>query len=142
MYDGALLILNKLKRAGFDAYIVGGYARDKYLGIESYDIDICTSAYPQDIISLFESVNVNLDYLVSIVKYNNYKYEITTFRCDHYTMDGNRKCSVSYSTNLREDLQRRDFTINAICMDQDGNIIDPLNGQRDLQNKLIKNEIK
>ncbi len=138
MYNEALLVLNKIKEAGFDAYIVGGYARDRYLGIESSDIDICTSAHPKDIKSIFGNVKVNLEYGVSTLIHNGYKYEITTFRHDNYNNDGNRKYSVSFVSTLEEDLKRRDFVMNTLCIGPSGNFIDLMGARKDIDNRVIR----
>lgn len=138
MYKDALLILNKLYISGFDSYIVGGYARDKYLGFESSDIDICTSAKSDDILRIFDDVKVNKKYGTSILTYNGCKYEITTFRQDHYTFDGSHQYPVSFVSTLDDDLKRRDFIMNTLCIDYNGNYIDKMNAIDDINNRIIR----
>ncbi len=128
-------ILETLEEAGYQAYLVGGFVRDYLLGNSSYDVDIATDALPKDINAIFNSSKNN--YGSVNIKLGKYNIDITTFRKDlNYV---NRKPSnVIYIDSLLEDLKRRDFTINAICMNKDGKIIDPLEGCKDLNDRLIK----
>jgi len=137
MYNEALNILNILENNGFSAYIVGGFVRDKLLNIDNDDIDIITSAKPNDISRLF---NVEIDDNYGSIKllFNNYKYDITTFRKESNYLDNRRPSNIEFIDNVKEDLKRRDFTINSILIDKDGNIIDYLNGISDLNNKIIR----
>jgi tRNA nucleotidyltransferase/poly(A) polymerase len=128
-------ILNTLNKNGFEAYIVGGYVRDFLLGYESNDYDICTNAKMQDLIKLF-SGNVN-KYGSLNIKLNDGNIDITTYRKES-NYENRRPTSISYTSLLDEDLLRRDFTINTICMDKEGKIIDKLNGLEDLNNKVIR----
>ena len=82
MYHAALVILNKLKEKGYEAYIVGGYPRDKYLGIDTFDIDICTNARPEEVSQLFKVEKQLSKFGVSIIKEENYSFEVTTYRKD------------------------------------------------------------
>lgn len=134
MYEKAIEILKILYDNHYDAYIVGGYVRDKLLNIESSDIDICTNAKPDIIKELFDVLEEN--YGSCIVKYDHYNYEITTFRKEIY--NNSRFPKVEFIDNLEEDLKRRDFTINAICIDKDEKIIDLYNGIEDLNNKILR----
>lgn len=136
MYKEALSILNEISTLGYDAYIIGGYVRDYLLGNNNNDIDICTNATPDIIKNNFEVIKDNSKYGNLLIKYNNYEFEITTFRIElEYS---NRYPKIIYTDLLIEDLKRRDFTINTICIDKNENIIDLLNGKRDLENKIIK----
>ena len=138
MYEVALNILNILYDNGFDAYIVGGYPRDKYLNIESYDIDICTNAHTSDIEKLFDNVDTKYkNYGNSIINIDNYKFEVTTFRKEQYLKNRN-DLKIEFISNLEEDLKRRDFTINTLCIDKDGNYVDLLNSKKDLSDKIIR----
>lgn len=128
-------ILEKLEKEGYQAYLVGGFVRDYLLGITSYDVDIATDALPKDIHNIFNSTKSN--YGSVNIKFDNYNIDITTFRKDLNYVN-RRPSNVIYIDNLEEDLNRRDFTINAICMDKDDKIIDPLNGCEDLNNRTIK----
>ena len=136
MYEIAIQILNKLEDNGYNAYIIGGYVRDKLLNIENNDIDICTSAYPNKIKELFNVIEDNSKFGSLKILENNYIYEITTFRKDTYT--NNRYPRIEFTNSLDEDLKRRDFTINTICIDSDNNYIDLYNGIEDINKKVIK----
>lgn len=130
-------ILDKLKDNGYEAYIIGGYVRDKLLGIESNDVDICTSATPKEIKEIF-NINSNISmYGVYKIITNHYNFDITTYRKE-ITYNGRKPVEIKYLRKLEEDLYRRDFTINTICMDSEGQIVDLLNGIDDINNRLIK----
>lgn len=132
-------ILNKFEEAGFEAYVVGGYVRDFLLGKESMDIDLCTSATPKEVISLFPDYSfTSLEYGNVITTVGHFKFEITTFRKDVEYKDNRRPSKIVYLDSLEEDIKRRDFTINSICMDKDGNIIDYMDGKKDLKKKIIR----
>ena len=138
MLDKAIEILKKLEDHGFKAYIVGGFVRDYLLSIESNDVDINTNAKPKDIIKIFPDASLpGVEYGSVTVYYKNIRFEITTFRKDIEYIDNRHPLEVEYIDNLEEDLKRRDFTINAICMDKNKEIIDPLKGREDLDRKLI-----
>ena len=138
MLENALKLLKKIEDNGFKAYIVGGFVRDHLLGIESNDIDICTNAKPKDIHDIFKSACLpNEEYGSVTVIVKNIRYEITTFRKE-YSYIGNRKPgSFEFIDDLHEDLKRRDFLINTLCIDRYGNILDILNGRSDLDAKVI-----
>ena len=138
MLDNAIEILNIIESNGFEAYIVGGYVRDKLLGIESFDIDITTNAKPDNLLKMFDNINISNEYGSFVVLYNNYKYEITTYRKDLSYDDFRRPNSIEYVDTLYEDLLRRDFSINTLCMDKNQNIIDLLGAMDDINNKLIR----
>ena len=132
-------VLNKLEGNSYESYIVGGYVRDKLLGIKSFDIDICTKARPKEVLELFSCDSLKLhDYGNISFCEGNYTFEITTFRKDIKYKDNRRPERVVYINSFKEDLERRDFTINAICMDKEGNIIDLHNGRKDLKKKIIR----
>ena len=139
MLEKAFEIMSKINEYGYEAYIVGGYVRDIYLSRQTSDIDICTSATPKELIGIFEN-NIKIDEKYGSVKlfYKNDYFDITTFRKD-YNYKNNRKPSkIEYVKSLEEDLTRRDFTINTLCMNKEGKIIDLLNAQNDLRKKVIK----
>ena len=124
---------------GYVAYVVGGFVRDYLLGTESNDIDVCTNATPKEIKKLFEDkCSINSDYGSVIVTIKNINYEITTFRKEIDYSDNRHPNEIKYIDSLEEDLLRRDFTINTICMDKDGYIIDHLDGRKDLNKRLIR----
>lgn len=130
-------ILDKLINAGYEAYVVGGYVRDSLLNIDSYDIDITTSATVEEIKELFNVIDNGSKYLSYTIVSNNYNYEITTYRKDISYIDHRHPISEKALT-LEEDLGRRDFTINALVLDKNNNIIDRYNGIYDLENKIIR----
>lgn len=132
MYQESLEILKKINELGYEGYIIGGYSRDKYLNIENTDIDICTNMLPSIIKDNF-----------NVTKDNGYgsliiddKFEITTYRKDIYM--NSRFPEIEYVNSLEEDIKRRDFTINTLCIDLNGNYVDKLNAINDLNNKIIK----
>ncbi len=138
MYEDAVYILNKLKENNFDAYIVGGYPRDKYLGIESNDFDICTSAKPEETAKIFKTTDLSHKKFgrVDIYLKSNI-YQVTTFRKD-ICYDEKRMPTICYVSNLLDDLKRRDFIINTLAIDSNGNYVDLLGAIEDLDNKVIK----
>lgn len=139
MYDVALKVLKELNDNGYKAYIVGGYVRDVLLDIESNDIDITTNATPKQIMELFnDSCLPNEDYGSVIIEKKGYRFEITTFRKEIGYNDNRHPTEVKYIDELYPDLLRRDFVINTICMDSNGDIVDYLNGREDLENKVIR----
>lgn len=139
MLDTALKLLQELNDASYKAYIVGGFVRDYILGIESNDVDITTNATPKEVMELFEdSFLSSKDYgTVTVIK-KNIKFEITTFRKEIGYLDNRHPAEVKYIDDLYQDLLRRDFTINTLCMDSNGEILDFLGGRSDLDNRIIK----
>jgi len=135
--NNALEIIKKLNNHGFQAYIVGGYVRDRLCNLESYDIDITTNAQIKDIMSLFNVVDNGSDYDSVTIMMNNDSYEITTFRKE-LGYDDHRHPKVQYTSDFYEDLDRRDFTINALALDSNDNIIDKFNGLDDIKASLIR----
>lgn len=134
----ALEILTILNSHGYDSYIVGGYVRDYILELKSNDIDITSSATPEEVSKLFKIIPSGIKYGTVIIDYKNYKFEHTTFRSDGSYTDNRHPMNVCYSKDIKEDIKRRDFTINAILMDKDKDIIDYLSGIEDLKKKIIK----
>ena len=139
MLEVALKLIEEITSKGFKAYIVGGFVRDYILGIESNDIDITTSATPKDIKEIFEdSCLPSEDYGSVTVVMKNIRFEITTFRKEIGYVDNRRPAEIKYIDDLYEDLLRRDFTINTLCMDVNGEIVDLLDGRIDIDNRVIK----
>ncbi|WP_285766207.1 CCA tRNA nucleotidyltransferase [Peribacillus sp. SI8-4] len=131
-------ILEKIEQAGFEAYFVGGSVRDYILGRPINDVDIATSATPLEIKSVFpKTADIGIDHGTVLAITPSGTYEITTFRTEGGYSDFRRPDSVQFVRSLTEDLQRRDFTMNAMAMDKAGNIIDPFNGKRDLSEQRI-----
>ena len=138
MYEVALNLLKEIENRGFKAYIVGGYPRDKYLGIESNDIDICTSARVEELELIFDNIeNKKKKYGNCIIYYNDYKFEVTTFRKEKY-LNNRNDVDITFIDSLDEDLNRRDFTINTLCIDKDGEYIDLKDSIKDINNKIVK----
>lgn len=134
-------VLEKLNKAGYEAYIVGGSVRDMTLGLEAGDIDITTSARPDQILGVFsdyKTVEIGKKYGTIGIICEGQMVEVTTYRLDGAYQDGRRPKDVAFSTSLIEDLRRRDFTINAMAMDIDLNIIDPFGGRADIDRRLVK----
>lgn len=132
-------ILDKLNSNGFEAYLVGGAVRNLLLGLKINDYDITTNALPSQIINLFDkTILTGIDYGTVTIVLNKKMYEVTTYRLDHEYVDSRRPSYVKFSKDLEEDLMRRDFTINAICMDKFGNIVDPINGAEDISKNIIR----
>ena len=138
MLDIALKLLEEITSCGFQAYIVGGFVRDHILGIDSNDIDINTNATPKEIKDIFDSCLPNEDYgSVTVIK-KGVRFEITTFRKEMNYLDNRRPSQIEYIDDLYQDLLRRDFTINTLCMNKDGEIIDFLGGRSEIDNRVVK----
>lgn len=134
----AVPILELIEKAGFEAYFVGGSVRDYILGRSINDVDIATSATPLEIKAIFpKTVDLGIEHGTVLVILETGTYEITTFRTESGYTDFRRPDSVQFVRSLTEDLQRRDFTMNAMAMDKAGQIIDPYNGRIDLLQKKI-----
>ena len=139
MFENAIEVLKLIEKKGFKAYIVGGYVRDIYLSRTSTDIDICTSAKPADLVKIFKKkVLIDENYGSVKLEYKNSYFDITTFRKDIKYKDGRRPSEIEYVDSLEEDLKRRDFTINTLCMDSNGNILDLFNAKKDINDKTIR----
>lgn len=133
-------VMRRLEDAGYEAYAVGGCVRDSLLGLEPHDWDVTSSAAPECTMAVFgdDAIPTGLQYGTVSVKSDGMIVEVTTFRTDGVYTDNRRPDSIGYTSSLPEDLSRRDFTINAIAYSLSGEIIDPYNGRRDLNNKLIR----
>lgn len=136
MLESALMLLKKINSLGYEAYIVGGFPRNKYLNINSDDIDICTNAKSNFFIDNFNVIKDNSRFGSVTIEYNNYNYEITTYRKDIYK--GDRFPDIIFVDTLLEDLLRRDFTINTLCIDLNNNYVDLINARKDIDLKIIK----
>lgn len=130
-------ILSSIEQEGYEAYLVGGFVRDYLLGISSFDVDICTNALPKDLHRIFPKNGNSNNYGGFNLKIKKYNIDITTYRKE-LKYEHRKPTEIQYINNLLEDIQRRDFTINALCMNQKEEIIDPLNAIGDIQNHLIK----
>ncbi|WP_297953224.1 CCA tRNA nucleotidyltransferase [uncultured Lactobacillus sp.] len=135
----AMPVLQTLEEAGFEAYFVGGSVRDILLQRHVHDVDITTSAYPEEVKELFnKSIDTGIKHGTVTVLYGGESYEITTFRTESGYQDFRRPDHVTFVQNLDEDLKRRDFTINALAMNTRGEIVDLFNGLDDLKNHVIR----
>ncbi|MBQ6495216.1 MAG: hypothetical protein IJI49_04365 [Bacilli bacterium] len=137
MEEKALKVLQILEENGYEAYIVGGYVRNKLLGLKSNDIDICTSATPKEVKEIFKSSSSD-NYGSVTINYKNISFDITTFRRDIKYVNNRIPIQLKYIKDIKKDLLRRDFTINTICMNSKGEIIDKLEIMNDLDNKIIR----
>lgn len=132
-------IINKLNSNGFKAFIVGGCVRDSILGREPNDWDITTNALPEDIKRLFDrTFDTGIKHGTVSVLISNECYEVTTYRVDGEYSDNRRPDKVSFTSSLKEDLARRDFTINALAYHPNEGLIDYFDGQKDLAQRQIK----
>lgn len=132
-------ILQAFHDHGYEAYFVGGYVRDFLLGIPGGDIDITTAATPEQVSALFpKTKNTGLKFGTVTVFQDHYAFEVTTFRTDGFYLDNRHPEGVRYAKTKDEDLIRRDFTINALAMDQDGKIFDLGGGIDDLSHHIIR----
>ncbi|KRM67877.1 tRNA CCA-pyrophosphorylase [Apilactobacillus ozensis DSM 23829 = JCM 17196] len=138
-FEIARPIVQNIEEAGFEAYFVGGSVRDTVLGLDIHDVDIASSAYPAEIKKIFKhTVDTGIEHGTVMVLDHGNGYEITTFRTESGYQDYRRPDKVTFVRSLAEDLKRRDFTINALAMKENGEIIDLFDGLTDLKNNLIK----
>ncbi|MGX7262563.1 CCA tRNA nucleotidyltransferase [Enterococcus crotali] len=138
-FTRATSVLKEIQAHGFEAYFVGGSVRDALLDQPIHDVDIATSAYPEEIKQIFHrTIDVGIDHGTVLVLVGEEQYEITTFRTESTYQDFRRPDQVTFVRSLKEDLKRRDFTINALAMDVDGEIIDLFDGMLDLEQKIIR----
>ena len=139
--SGAAALLDTLHAAGYAAYAVGGCVRDSLLGRTAHDWDLCTSALPQQVMELFgteQCIPTGLQHGTVTIKYGGQLYETTTFRTEGSYTDGRHPDEVQFVPDVREDLARRDFTINAMAYNEAEGLVDPFGGQADLQNGLLR----
>ena len=138
-FQAALPVLEKIEQAGFEAYFVGGSVRDHILGLAIHDVDIATSAYPEEIKEIFKrTVDTGIQHGTVTVLMGDDSYEITTFRTESGYQDYRRPDKVTFVRSLADDLKRRDFTINALAVDKNGQVIDKFDGLKDLDKKIIR----
>ena len=137
--DSATEIVKELRRHGHEAYFVGGCVRDKVMQIEPADYDIATSAHPEQITKIFpRTETIGAQFGVVLVIHRGHPFEVATFRSDEAYIDGRRPSGVVF-TNARQDVLRRDFTINGLLYDPStGEVIDYVNGRADIQAKIVR----
>jgi len=127
---------------GFQAFVVGGAVRDSIIGIPVNDWDVATDANPDQVISLFENhgfrvIETGFDHGTVTVMSDGEPIEITTFRRD-FNFSGGHSCDVEFVGSILTDMSRRDFTMNAIAVDSNGNVEDPFGGMADIHNRVIR----
>ncbi|HSU87489.1 MAG TPA: CCA tRNA nucleotidyltransferase, partial [Terriglobia bacterium] len=137
--DSAIDIIRELRKRGHEAYLVGGCVRDMVMGLEPADYDIATSARPEEIVKIFpRTESIGAQFGVILVIYRGHPFEVATFRSDEAYVDGRRPTGVVF-TDVKQDVLRRDFTINGLLYDPlDQRVIDYVEGQSDIQAKLVR----
>lgn len=141
MSENAYEALHILSRAGYPSYLVGGCVRDLIMGTDAQDIDIATPAVPETVKAIFRGYRVietGIRHGTVTVLLNGEAIEITTFRTESAYSDNRHPDTVAFSENLSDDLSRRDFTMNALCLDKDGKIVDLFGGMQDIENRTIR----
>ena len=135
----AVPLLTEIEHAGYEAYFVGGAVRDLLLEREIADVDIATSATPEEIKAIFpKTIDVGIEHGTIVVLFKGRSFEVTTFRAESEYEDYRRPSGVQFIRSLEEDLKRRDFTMNAIAMDKSGQLFDPFQGKLAIQDKVIQ----
>ena len=138
-FKGAIDILKIFNQNGYEAYFVGGCVRDYLLGEDFSDIDITTNALPDEVKKVFrKSIDTGIQHGTVTILVNGDSYEVTTFRTEEDYTNHRSPEKVEFVSNLREDLDRRDFTINAMALDYNGKLFDYHNGEIDLNSKIIR----
>lgn len=138
-FNSAINVLEKFNEAGYEAYFVGGCVRDYLLNDEFSDIDITTNALPDEVKQIFrKSIDTGIQHGTVTILVNGDSFEVTTFRTEDEYIDHRTPEKVEFVSDLKEDLDRRDFTINAMALDSKGKLYDYHCGERDLRNKVIK----
>lgn len=133
------LILHTLRRAGYEAWYVGGCVRDSLLGRPIHDWDVTTSALPEQVMACFDRcIPTGIKHGTVTVLTEQGQAEVTTYRTDGDYPDGRHPAQVTFVSSLGEDLARRDFTVNAMAMDEKGNITDLYGGREDLKRRLLR----
>lgn len=131
-------IIRKLVSQGYDAYLVGGCVRDRFLGRSLHDIDIATSATPEEVMKVFaKTVPTGLKHGTVTVMESGQAFEVTTFRQDFEYSDSRRPDKVAFVLDVKEDLARRDFTFNAMAIGLDEVLVDPFGGEVDLEAGIV-----
>lgn len=137
-WQGAIDVINSIENAGFEAFIVGGAVRDYYLNKKNHDVDIATSARPEEIQAIFpQTIDVGIEHGTVLVLQNGEPIEVTTYRTESTYSDHRRPDAVHFVRNLAEDLKRRDFTMNAMALSQTGDYIDLYDGRKHIDEQLI-----
>lgn len=138
--ENAKIVMNILNENGFQSFVCGGAIRDSIIGIEPKDWDVTTDATPDDVMNVFHNFNViptGIEHGTITVMVNGEGIEVTTFRQD-VNFSGGHSCGIEFVTSIEDDLARRDFTINAIAIGIDGNVVDPFGGMEDIRNGIVR----
>ncbi len=140
MLQNAVKVLLKITKKKYKAYIVGGAVRDITLGIQPHDVDIATNMPIDELAKLWKITDIgkSKDFGIVIVKEGGTNFEVAQFRMDGKYIDGRRPESIQITGSFKEDVARRDFTINAMGIDVHGNIIDYFDGRRDIKDKVLR----
>lgn len=139
--DHAARLMKMLESAGFETWCVGGCVRDALRGCTPHDWDLCTSAMPEEMLEVFKNcrtIPTGIKHGTITVLNGGEPIEITTYRCDGDYLDHRRPSNVQFVRDIRSDLERRDFTMNAICLDLRGRLYDPFDGQGDIERGIIR----
>ena len=133
-------VIQKLETAGFEAYAVGGAVRDSLLGKEPFDWDVTTSALSRQVMDLFgeDAIPTGVKHGTVTVLCHGERIEVTTYRKDGDYADHRHPVAVEFTPSLKEDLQRRDFTVNAMALTTEGEVVDPFGGEEDLKNGVLR----
>lgn len=139
LWTAGMEVAGRLRESGHDAYLVGGCVRDRLLGRRLSDVDIATSALPEEVTGVFQrTIPTGLQHGTVTVRHGGVSFEVTTFRTESGYSDARRPDEVLFVRDIREDLARRDFTVNAMAAGVDGRWIDPFGGRRDLAERRIR----
>ncbi|GGP10525.1 CCA tRNA nucleotidyltransferase [Oceanobacillus neutriphilus] len=139
VFQKAAEVISIIEKHQYEAYFVGGCVRDYIIDRPIHDVDIATSATPAEIQEIFPKViPVGLEHGTVIVRHQQESFEVTTYRTDGTYTDHRRPDKVQFVRNIKEDLNRRDFTMNAIAMNAKGEILDPFAGRKDISQKRIQ----
>ena len=139
--QGAACIIDQLENAGFEAWVVGGCVRDSLLGLHPHDWDICTSAKPEETLSVFAGqrvIETGIKHGTVTVLWDGEPYEVTTYRTDGAYTDSRRPDTVDFVSNVHDDVSRRDFTVNAMAYHPRRGLFDAFGGEDDLKSRIIR----
>ncbi|VEU80402.1 CCA tRNA nucleotidyltransferase [Haploplasma axanthum] len=131
-------VLKIFEENGYEAYMVGGAIRDYLLKLPINDVDITTSATPKEVLKLFKGIPTGIKYGTVTITFRENTYEVTTFRSEEGYYDSRHPGEIQYETSVLKDVERRDFTMNGLLMDQTGLIIDHVDGKKDIKHKYIR----
>ncbi|UUV26056.1 MULTISPECIES: CCA tRNA nucleotidyltransferase [Lysinibacillus] len=138
-WQAAYSVIEQLEQAGFEAVIVGGAVRDALLNRPAHDVDVATNALPEEVKTVFQkTVDIGIQHGTVLVIVPAGPVEVTTYRTDGEYTDHRRPQNVHFVRSLKEDLQRRDFTMNAIAMRHDGSFVDYYGGRQDIEKRVIR----